>query len=144
MFLGEYYRAIDKKGRIFVPSKFREDLIKGIVVSKGFDERCLFLFSIDGWEKLQERILSIPITKRNSQKFARWFFSSASEEKMDQQGRVKIPQSLIKFSGLKKEIVLVGVSDRAEIWPKENWDEYYKDADGKFMGKAETFEELGF
>ncbi|MCG9479353.1 MAG: division/cell wall cluster transcriptional repressor MraZ [Actinomycetia bacterium] len=144
MFLGEYKRVIDKKGRIFIPSKFREDLFSGVIISKGFDERCLFLFSREGWTKLRDRIISMPVTKKNTQKFSRWFFSSATEEGMDQQGRVKIPQSLIEYSQIKKDIVLVGVSDRAEIWAKEVWDEYYRQADDQFMGKDTTFEDLGF
>lgn len=144
MFLGEYQRVIDKKGRIFIPSKFREDLISGTVISKGFDERCLFLFSKEGWTNLQNRIMALPVTKKNTQKFSRWFFSSATEETMDQQGRVKIPQSLIDYSQIKKDIVLVGVSDRAEIWAKEVWDTYYQQADQQFMGQDTTFEDLGF
>lgn len=144
MFLGEYHRTLDDKGRIFIPSKFREELIKGIVVTKGFNERCLFLFSKDSWKKLQDKIVSLPITKKNIQKFLRWFCSSASEENMDQQGRIKIPQSLIKSAELNKDIVLVGISDRAEIWSKDKWLEYYKSADSEFVGKEVTFEELGF
>ncbi len=144
MFLGEYHRVLDKKGRMFIPSKFREDLIKGIIVSKGFGEKCLFLFSREGWTKWQEKIMSLPLTKKNTQKFARWFFSSAVEETMDQQGRVKVPQNLIAYSSLKKEIVLVGVSDRAEIWSKEAWQDYYRQADGQFLGQDTTLEELGF
>jgi len=144
MFLGEYRRVVDNKGRIFIPSKFREDLIGGIVVSKGFDERCLFLFSKDGWKRLQDKILATPVTKKNTRKFSRWFFSSASEGSMDQQGRTKIPQNLIEHAGLKKDIVLVGVSDRAEIWAKEKWDDYYKQADLEFTEDNDTFEKLEF
>jgi len=144
MFLGEYHRVIDNKGRIFIPSKFREDLITGTIVAKGFDESCLFLFSKENWERLQNKILSGPITKKNTQIFSRWFFSSASVENMDQQGRVKIPKSLIDYAGLDKDIVLVGVSDRAEIWSKEMWEKYYSQANSQFTGKENTFEELGF
>ena len=144
MFLGEYHRTIDSKRRIFIPSKFREDLIKGMVVSKGFDENCLFLFSKDGWQKLEEKILSNPMAKRSIQGFSRWFFSSASEESLDQQGRIRIPQSLMIHAGLKKDIVLVGVSDRAEIWPKEVWKKYYDQADDQFTIDKNAFEELGF
>ncbi len=144
MFLGEYHRTIDNKGRIFVPSKFREDLIGGIIISKGFDERCLFLFSKDGWKRLQDKILATPVTKKNTRKFSRWFFSSASEESMDQQGRTRVPQNLIEYAGLKKDIVLVGVSDRAEIWSKEKWDDYYKQADLEFTEDDDTFEKLEF
>lgn len=144
MFLGNYHRTVDSKGRIFIPSKFREDLIKGMVISKGFDENCLFLFSKDGWQKLEEKILSNPLAKRSTQGFSRWFFSSASEENLDQQGRIRIPQSLMAHAGLKKDIVLVGVSGRAEIWSKEMWTKYYDRADGQFTMDKNAFEELGF
>lgn len=144
MFLGEYHRTVDSKGRIFIPSKFREDLIKGMVVSKGFDENCLFLFSKDGWQKLEEKILSNPLAKRSTQGFSRWFFSSASEENLDQQGRIRIPQTLMSHAGLKKDIVLVGVSGRAEIWSEDVWAKYYDRADGQFTNDKNAFEELGF
>lgn len=144
MFLGEYHRTIDKKGRIFIPAKFREDLIKGIIISKGFDEQCLFLFSKDNWKRLEEKILTNPVAKRSTQRFSRWFFSSASEEAMDQQGRTRIPQNLIEYAGLKKDIVLVGVSDRAEIWAKEIWQKYYKQSDSLFTEDENAFEQLGF
>ncbi|MDD3818758.1 MAG: division/cell wall cluster transcriptional repressor MraZ [Actinomycetota bacterium] len=144
MFLGEHYRTIDNKGRIFIPAKFREDLIKGIVISKGFDEKCLFLFSMEGWKRLEEKMMANKIAERNTQRFSRWFFSSASEESMDQQGRIRIPQSLIEHAELKKDVVLVGVLDRAEIWAKENWNEYYKKADSQFMGDKDSFEQLRF
>jgi len=144
MFLGEHYRTIDNKGRIFIPAKFREDLIKGIVISKGFDEKCLFLFSMEGWKRLEEKMMANKIAERNTQRFSRWFFSSASEESMDQQGRIRIPQNLIEHAELKKDVVLVGVLDRAEIWAKENWHDYYKKADSQFMGDKDSFEQLRF
>lgn len=144
MFLGEYHRTIDNKGRIFIPAKFREDLIKGIVISKGFDEKCLFLFSKESWKRLEEKIMANKIAERNTQTFSRWFFSSASEEAMDQQGRTRIPQNLIDYGEFKKDIVMVGVSDRAEIWAKEIWQRYYEKADSQFMGDKNAFEKLQF
>jgi len=144
VFLGEYHRTIDKKGRIFIPAKFREDLIKGVVISKGFDEKCLFLFSKENWKRLEERIMANKVAERSIQSFSRWFFSSASEESIDQQGRTRIPQTLIDYADLKKEIVLVGVSDRAEIWSSEKWKEYYNRADSQFMGDKDAFEQLRF
>ncbi|MBM3699511.1 MAG: division/cell wall cluster transcriptional repressor MraZ [Actinobacteria bacterium] len=144
MFLGEYLRTKDNKGRVFIPSNFREELADGMIVSKGFDEKCLFLFSKQNWQKLQEKILSGPIARKNLQEFSRWFFSSAREVETDVQGRIKIPPLLEEHAGLGKEIVLIGVSDRIEIWSKENWQIYYKSADSRFMGDSGTFEELGF
>jgi MraZ protein len=144
MFLGEYYRTRDSKGRVFVPSNFREGLIGGAVISKGFDEKCLFLFSEENWNKLQEKILSGPIAKKNTQVFSRWFFSSAIEAEMDPQGRIKIPQNLADYAGVNKDIVLVGVSERIEIWDKAKWEEYYNQAESRFMGDDATFEGLDF
>ena len=144
MFLGEYFRTKDNKGRIFIPSNFREELIGGIVISKGFDEKCLFLFSKENWKKLQEKILSGPIAKKNLQEFSRWFFSSAKEAEIDPQGRIKIPSNLEEHADLEKEIVLVGISDRIEIWSRKGWDRYYKNAESRFLGDSSTFEELGF
>jgi MraZ protein len=144
MFLGEHHRTIDSKCRIFIPAKFREEIIKGVIITKGFDEKCLFMFSREGWKKIQDRIVENPMARRNIQRFSRWFFSSASMESIDQQGRTRIPQNLIEYAGLKKEIVLVGVSDRAEIWSEENWNSYYNRADSQFSEDQDAFEELGF
>ena len=144
MFLGEYFRTKDNKGRVFVPTNFREELIGGIIVSKGFDEKCLFLFSKQGWQSLQLKILSGPIAKKNTQVFSRWFFSSAKEVELDPQGRIKIPQDLLDFAELGRDIVLVGVSERVEIWSKEGWGQYYSQAESQFMGSNAAFDELGF
>ncbi len=144
MFLGEHRRTIDNKGRIFIPAKFREELIKGVIITKGFDEKCLFIFSREGWKRIQDKILDNPMAKRNTQRFSRWFFSSATIESIDQQGRTRVPQNLIDHANLKKDIVLVGVSDRAEIWSEENWDKYYGQTDSQFTGDQNAFEELGF
>jgi MraZ protein len=144
MFLGEYLRTKDSKGRIFIPSNLRDGLSGGMVISKGFDVKCLFLFSKESWKNLQEKILSGPIAKKNLQEFSRWFFSSAQVVDFDPQGRIKIPQSLQDHARIDKEIILVGVSDRIEIWDKEVWNDYYKNAETRFLGDSSTFEELGF
>lgn len=144
MFLGEYQRSIDNKGRIFIPTKFRENLTKGIaVISKGYDEKCLFLYSLENWQELVRRITALPVTK-NNQEFSRWFFKAAHEEVIDGQGRVKIEKSLAEYAGLNKDIVLVGVSTRAEIWSLAAWEIYSKAADEKFSGNEKAFESLGF
>jgi len=144
MFLGEYQRSLDNKGRIFIPPKFRENLSKGIaVISKGYDEKCLFLYYIENWQELVKRITILPVTKTN-QEFSRWFFKSAQEEVIDGQGRIKIEKSLIEFSGLSKDIILVGVSTRAEIWSLKAWETYSKSSDEKFSGNEKTFESIGF
>jgi len=144
MFLGEYQRSLDNKGRIFIPTKFRENLSKGIaVLSKGYDQKCLFLYSIENWQELVKRITVLPVTK-NNQEFSRWFFKSAQEVAIDGQGRIKIEKSLIEFSELNKDIVLVGVSTRAEIWSLKAWETYSKSSDEKFSGNEKAFESIGF
>ncbi|MCX6384744.1 MAG: division/cell wall cluster transcriptional repressor MraZ [Actinobacteria bacterium] len=144
MFLGEYQRSLDNKGRVFIPTKFRENLSKGIaVISKGYDEKCLFLYSLENWEELVKRITVLPVTKVN-QEFSRWFFKSAHEEVIDGQGRIKIDKSLVEFASLSKDVVLVGVSTRAEIWSMKSWESYSKSADEKFSGSEKAFEDLGF
>ncbi len=145
MFLGEYQRNLDNKQRLFIPTKFREELSKGIaVISKGFDEKCLFLFSIENWEALANKITNTPVTNINIQKFSRWFFKSAHEEVLDSQGRIKIDRNLAEHANIVKDVVLVGVSTRAEIWAKELWDEYSYSAEEEFSGNKEAFESLGF
>ena len=145
MFLGEYQRNLDNKQRLFIPTKFRDELSKGIaVISKGFDEKCLFLFSVESWEILANKITSTPVTNINIQKFSRWFFKSAHEEVLDSQGRIKIDKALAEHAGIKKDVVLIGVSTRAEIWAREMWEKYSDSAEEEFSGNKEAFESLGF
>ncbi len=132
MFVGKHFRTIDSKGRIFIPVKFREDLVKGVILSQGFGGRCLFMFSKEGWKNMEEKIKSKKVSEINTLEFSRWFSSSASEESLDQQGRTRIPPELIEYAGIKKDIVIVGQPDRAEIWDKEAWLKYYEKIDFKF------------
>jgi MraZ protein len=144
MFSGEFYRTIDTKGRLFIPTKLRDNLQAGIaIISKSFDRKCLYLFSKESWDDLNTKVSGMPMTNEHTVKFTRWFFSSVNEENIDQQGRVKIQQNLIEFASLKKEVVLIGVSNRAEIWAKEVWENYYKEADEEFAGNEEAIKDLG-
>lgn len=141
--LGTYHRTIDNKGRVFIPTKFREDFVKGIVISKGYGVRCLCLFSKENWERMDEKIVLNKVAEGETQEFSRWFYSSACEETMDQQGRIRIPQNLIEYAGLKKDIVMVGISKRAEVWAKETWPGYYEQVDSKYKENKDVFEKLG-
>ncbi len=142
MFSGTYHRTIDSKGRIFIPSVFREELVKGMMISKGYGLKCLCLFSREKWEKLDDKITENKVAEGDVQRFKRWFFGSAVKDTMDQQGRIRIPQNLIEYAGLKKDIVIVGVSKRAEIWNKENWLEYYGEAESEYKKNTDVFEKL--
>lgn len=123
LLLGEYNHTIDEKSRIIVPSKFRDDLGSTFVVTKGFDS-CLFVFSITEWQNFESQLKSLPMTNENARKFARYFAAGATECTVDKQGRVLIPSNLKEYAGLKKDLVITGVSTRAEIWDKEKWNKY--------------------
>lgn len=123
MLLGEYNHNIDEKGRVSVPAKFREDLGTSFIVTKGLDE-CLFAYSKAEWVKFEEKLKSLPLTNTNARNFVRFFFSGATECEVDKQGRINIPQNLREYASLSKELCIIGVSTRVEIWNKEKWENY--------------------
>ena len=123
MLLGEYKHNVDAKGRVSVPSKFRGDLGQSFVVTKGLDN-CLYLYSKDEWKKFEDKLKNLPITSQEARSFVRFFFAGASECEVDKQGRINIPQNLREYARIQKDVVIVGVSTRAEIWNSENWDKY--------------------
>lgn len=121
MLIGEYQHNIDPKGRVIVPSKFREDLGDCFYITKGLDG-CLFVLSPKEWAKLQERISAMPVSKARG--LQRFFFSGAVEAEPDKQGRILIPQVLRDYAGLTKDITFIGASSRAEIWDSAHWNEF--------------------
>lgn len=141
MFIGEYQHALDVKNRMIVPSKFRDELGKTFVITKGLDG-CLYAYPMNEWKILEEKLKSLPLTSKNARAFVRFFFSGANEIEIDKQGRALIPQNLLEYASMKKEIVSIGVSTRIEIWSKEKWDEYNA-SDINFDEIAETMIELG-
>jgi MraZ protein len=140
VFYGEYEHTIDKKGRIIIPSKFRDFLkeydIKKIFVTRGLD-KCLFLFTEDEWKAQESKFKSIPFTKSESRKFNRLYFSGAVLVECDGQGRILLPKYLKDFAEIKRDIIIVGISNRMEIWSKEAWQEYYKSSKGSYEEIAE-------
>lgn len=140
MFYGEYEHTIDKKGRIIIPSKFRDFLkeydIKKIFVTRGLD-KCLFLFTEDEWKAQETKFKSIPFTKSESRKFNRLYFSGATQVECDAQGRILLPKYLKDFAEIKRDIIFIGVSNRIEIWSKEVWQEYYKSSKNSYEDIAE-------
>lgn len=115
MFKGEYSHSVDAKGRIIMPAKFREILGEEFVVTKGLDG-CLFVYPNKEWENIENKFREIPLTTKDARKFSRFFFAGAADCEVDRQGRVLIPSVLREFAGLNKEVVLVGVLNRIEIW----------------------------
>lgn len=140
MFMGEYSHTIDAKGRLIVPSKFRELLGNEFVVTKGLDG-CLFVYPNEEWNSIEEKFRNIPLTTKDARKFSRFFFAGAAVCEVDKQGRILLPQVLRDFADLQKDIVLVGVLSRIEIWSKERWQDAntYDDMDEI----AEHMAELG-
>jgi MraZ protein len=141
MFIGEYQHAIDNKNRMIIPSKFREPLGEVFVLTKGLDG-CLYAYTMGEWKILEEKLKKLPLTSKDARAFVRFFFSGANEVEVDKQGRTLIPQNLLEYAGIKKEIVSIGVSTRIEIWGKEKWEEY-NDQNIDFDGIAEKMSELG-
>ena len=141
MFMGEYQHSVDPKGRLIVPSKFREALGESFVITRGLDN-CLFGYPMDEWRKLEEKLKSLPTTKKDARAFARFFFSGATEVEIDKQGRINLPQGLIQHASLVKECVVVGVSSKIEIWAKEAWDSYFEESESSFNEIAENL--IGF
>lgn len=141
MFIGEYEHALDSKNRIIVPSKFRDELGSKFIVTKGLDG-CLYVYPLSEWEILEQKLKNLPLTSKNARAFVRFFFSGANEIEMDKQGRSLIPQNLVEYAEVKKEIVSIGVSNRVEIWSKEKWEEY-NSSNIDFDEIAEQMSELG-
>ncbi len=123
MLLGEYRHNVDVKGRVSVPSKFREDLGQSFVVTKGLDN-CLFVYSKSEWETFENKLKQLPLTNQDARSFMRFFFAGATECEVDKQGRINIPQVLREYANITKDVVIVGVATRAEIWDSQNWKNY--------------------
>ena len=143
MFMGEYNHTIDAKGRLIVPAKFREILGDNFIVTKGLDG-CLFVYPNDEWTRFEEKLKSLPLTNKNARQFTRFFLAGAAACEVDKQGRILLPQVLREFASLKKDVVLVGVASRIEIWSRERWDESMNTYDGDMDEVAENMESLGF
>lgn len=140
MFIGEYQHAIDSKNRMIIPSKFREELGIAFILTKGLDG-CLYAYTMDEWKVLETKLKKLPLTNRNARAFVRFFFSGANEISVDKQGRALVPQNLIEYASINKEIVSIGVSTRVEIWSKEKWNDY-NESDIDMDGIAEQMSEL--
>lgn len=138
MFLGEFRHKIDTKGRIIIPSKFRNELGEEFVATRGL-EGCLFLYTYTEWDKITKDLSLLPFTKKDARSFSRFFLSGASNVSFDNQGRINLPQNLITYASLKGETVIVGVGNRLEIWNQKSWDDFYE---GNFDNMSNIAENL--
>ncbi len=140
MFYGEYAHTIDRKGRLIIPARLRQALqehdVKSLFLTRGLDG-CLFLFPESEWRVIETRLKQIPFTKGEGRKFIRLFFSSATGVTIDRLGRLLIPRTLKEFAGLKQDIVIIGISNRMEIWSKAQWQDFYDKSRPSFEEVAE-------
>lgn len=141
MFYGEHEHSIDRKGRLIIPSKFREvfkeNYVERFFVTRGLDT-CLFVFTEDEWKKQESKFKSLPFTSREARNFNRLYFSGACEVTCDKQGRILVPEYLNAYAQIKRDVVIVGVSNRMEIWSKENWAAFYTNTKDSFEKIAEN------
>lgn len=143
MFMGEFQHQLDAKGRIFVPAKFREELTEHFVITRGLD-KCLFGYTLAEWNNIEEKLKTLPLTKKDARKFMRMFFSGAVEVEIDKQGRINIPKHLMEYAGLSKEATVIGVSSRIEIWDRETWTHFYEETEEEFETIAEDLIDFDF
>lgn len=141
MFMGEYHHNVDTKGRLIVPAKFRDHLGETFVLTRGLDQ-CLFGYPMSEWALIEEKLKGLPLTKKDARAFTRFFFSGAVECELDKQGRINISSPLIQYAKLDKECVILGVSNRIEIWSKDLWEDYFTESEESFAEIAENM--IGF
>ena len=142
MLTGEYSHSIDAKGRLIIPAKFRDILGEDFVITKGLDG-CLFLYPNNEWSIFEQKLRTLPLTNKNARTFTRFFLGSAVDGGLDKQGRVLISSALREFAGLEKDVVLVGVLERVEIWNKAKWDENNAVVEDNMDDIASQMEDLG-
>ncbi|AGX03750.1 MULTISPECIES: division/cell wall cluster transcriptional repressor MraZ [Bacillaceae] len=141
MFMGEYHHNVDTKGRLIVPAKFRDNLGEMFILTRGLDQ-CLFGYPLSEWKQLETKLKGLPLTKKDARAFTRFFFSGASECELDKQGRINISSPLMQYAKLEKECVIVGVSNRIEIWSKHLWEDFFAESEESFAEIAENM--IGF
>ena len=141
MFIGEYQHSLDAKGRIIVPSRFRDELHSNFILARGLDG-CLSIYSLEQWDKMFQELNKLPSTKKAARQYVRMLTSTASECTLDNQGRIQIPAFLSKPVNIVKDCVVIGANDHIEIWDKDTWDSYYSEASDSFEEVAENLSDL--
>lgn len=144
MFIGEYKHNIDEKGRLAVPSKFKEIFSKGVVVTRGFD-KCLFVYTEKEWQKfVKEKVAKLPLGKSEARALQRRLLGGAMDSKLDKQGRVVLPDYLRKFASIKKNVIVAGLLDHLEVWDIDAWDKEKVKIEKSNIDIAEKLEDLNF
>lgn len=143
MFMGEHLHNIDEKGRIIIPAKFRDALGDTFVITRGLDA-CLFVYPMAEWHILEQKLKALPMMKSDARAFTRFFFSGATECELDKQGRANLPANLTEHAKLEKECIVIGVSNRVEIWSKSLWEDYSRQSEQSFNEIAEKLVDFDF
>lgn len=136
MFLGTHLLRLDDKGRLILPAKFRNELENGLVLTRG-QERCLTLFSTREFESVHEQMRSAPMTSKEARDYLRVFLSGASAEQPDKQGRITVPQILRRYAGLGRDVAVIGMGNRAEIWDAPTWETYLAETEQGFADRSD-------
>ena len=142
MFIGEYRHAIDEKGRLAIPSKFRGELEHGAIVTRGLDG-CLYVYTSAEWQKLADKLAALPMSQSNSRAFARLMLAGAMDVSLDKQGRIILPDYLRKYAGVKKNAVVAGLYNHLEIWEEKAWEAYKLQTEKDSDDIAEKLGDLG-
>jgi MraZ protein len=142
MLMGEYMHTIDTKGRVIMPADFRAELGETFFVTKGLDN-CLFIYGQAEWEALSAKLRQLPLAKPEARAFVRFFFAGARMMECDKQGRFLVPGNLRSYANLKKDVVLTGVMNRAELWDKESWTKYSDEVNPAVTEIAGNLADLG-
>ena len=142
LFLSQYRHTVDTKGRIVLPARYRDKLGSGCVITKG-QERCLYVFPLDMWEHEVEKYRLLPRTDARARRLTRAFFAGAIHQELDTAGRVQLPVRLRQYAGLEKDVTVIGVEERAEIWDSAAWDQYDEEADNYYSNIEEALSDFG-
>ncbi|WIW71664.1 division/cell wall cluster transcriptional repressor MraZ [Anaerosinus gibii] len=142
MLMGEYSHIVDTKGRMILPAKFREELGTSFILTKGLDN-CLFIYEASEWSVLEGKLKQLPLSKPEARAFMRFFFSGATQTECDKQGRILIPSNLREYAKLDKDVVVIGVLNRVEVWDKNSWNSYNDQLSPAVTEIAEHLADLG-
>lgn len=145
MFRGRYEHSIDQKGRVSIPSRFREILVANYderLILTNFDN-CLWAYPVKEWKQVEEKVASLPQFRPEVKALQRFFVSAACETPLDPNGRIIIPTTLRRYAGLVKGVVLVGMTRRIEIWARDRWEKIFGQAEGDLGGMADKLADLG-
>ena len=142
MFIGEYRYTLDPKKRLAIPAKFRKELGKEVIITRGLDN-CLVIYSLKEWQTMSDKLGKLPASQLEARGFARIMLAGAMAVKLDKLGRILIPEYLKRYAFLKKNVVICGLYNRLEIWDAQKWDNYKRKLEKEVGDFAAKLKELG-